>query len=216
MIWNRRRFLSAMGAVSAAFGVLHQRSFAERVKRSGEAMSGTGAGFEQGKPGDPAWDAERIRDLAAWTSLTLATESPVPFGCEIVDSKTGERLMRALNAVGPENDPSAHAEVRTMRLACAKLKSPSLKGYTLYTTCEPCPMCMSDALWASVDRVIYGATIADANRFCKQIRIPATEVVERSDMKCIVVGPVEQAACVAIFEDPRMQKGFARWTSAKD
>jgi tRNA(Arg) A34 adenosine deaminase TadA len=173
------------------------------------------AAVVKGLPGDVAYDKERMRDLAAWTSLTLETASPVPFGCEIVSTKTGERLMRALNAVGAEHDPSAHAEVRTMRLACAQLKSPSLAGYTLYTTCEPCPMCMSDALWAGVDRVVYGATIADANRFCKQIRIPAREVAERSDMVCAVAGPVEQAACVAIFEHPNMQKAFRMWSSKK-
>jgi tRNA(Arg) A34 adenosine deaminase TadA len=160
-------------------------------------------------------DKERMRSIAAWTARTLETPNPVPFGADILNTTTGERLMRALNAVGKENDPSAHAEVRTMRLACKELKSPSLKGYTLYTTCEPCPMCMSDALWAGIDRVVYGATIADANRFCKQIRIPATEVAERSDMQCVVVGPVEQAACVAIFEHPNMQKAFKLWSSRK-
>ncbi len=176
----------------------------------------TGAMALAGKPGDAAFDGERMRDLAAWTALSLATKDPNPFGCEIVHSATGERLMRALNAVSAENDPSSHAEVRTMRLACAKLKSPSLQGYTLYTTCEPCPMCMSDALWAGVDRVVYGATIADANRFTRQIRIPATEVAQRSDMKTVVAGPVEQAACVAIFEDPRMQAAFKLWSSNRD
>jgi tRNA(Arg) A34 adenosine deaminase TadA len=169
-----------------------------------------------GRPGDAAFDGERMRDLAAWTALSLATQEPNPFGCEIVHSATGERLMRALNAVSAEHDPSSHAEVRTIRLACAKLKSPSLKGYTLYTTCEPCPMCMSNALWAALDRVVYGATIADANRFTRQIRIPATEVAKRSDMVCDVKGPVEQAACVAIFEDPRMQAAFKMWSSNKD
>jgi len=167
-----------------------------------------------GKPGDAAFDSERMRDLAKFTALSLDT-APNPFGCEIVNTKTGERLMRAMNAVGAESDPSAHAEVRTMRLACAKLKSPSLAGYTLYTTCEPCPMCMADALWAGVDRVVYGATIADANRFCRQIQIPATEVAKRSDMVCVVDGPLEREVCLAIFEDPRMQKAFASWTSKK-
>ena len=159
---------------------------------------------------DPV-DAERMRELAEWTALTLATEGRTPFGAEMRDTKTGERLMRAANAVGAEHDPSAHAEVRTMRLACAKLKSASLKGYTLYTTCEPCPMCMSDALWAGVDRVVYGATIEDANKYCNQIRISAREVVERSDMKCVVDGPVEEAKCVALFTDPRMIKAMAAW-----
>jgi tRNA(Arg) A34 adenosine deaminase TadA len=167
-----------------------------------------------GKPGDAAFDSERMRDLAKYTAGFLST-APNPFGCEIVHTKTGERLMRAMNAVSAENDPSAHAEVRTIRLACAKLGTPSLEGHTLYTTCEPCPMCMSCALWAGVDRVVYGATIADANRFCRQIQIPATEVAKRSDMVCEVIGPVEREACVAIFEDPRMQAAFATWTSSK-
>ncbi len=166
-----------------------------------------------------ALDAERMRDLAAWTARSLETPHPVPFGAEIfatrTASRTGTRLMRASNAVGKENDPSAHAEVRTIRLACKKLKSFSLKGYTLYTTCEPCPMCMADALWAGLDRVVFGATIADANRFCRQIQIPAAEVVQRSDMTCIVEGPVEQASCLALFTHPNMQKAFRTWSKKR-
>ena len=209
MNWSRRRFLAWTGQCGVMLAALTVgwRADAEGMKAMSDPVGG--------KPGDAAFDAARMRDLAAWTSLSLATEGPNPFGCEIVHSATGERLMRAMNAVSAENDPSSHAEVRTMRLACAKLKSPSLAGYTLYTTCEPCPMCMSNALWAGVDRVVYGATIADANRFTRQIRIPATEVVARSDMKTVVVGPVEQAACVAIFEDPRMQAAFKMWSSNK-
>jgi tRNA(Arg) A34 adenosine deaminase TadA len=147
-----------------------------------------------------------MRALAAWTALTFDTPNPVPYGADIVASKTGERLMRAANAVGPEHDPSAHAELRTIRLACAKLKSGSLKGYTLYTTCEPCPMCMACALWAGLDRVVYGATIADAAQHGKQIEIPATEVAKRSDLHCVVDGPVGRDACYALFTDPRTQK----------
>ena len=83
---------------------------------------------------------------------------PVPFGALIVNSKTGERLLRAVNAVAVENDPSSHAELRAVRLACKKLKQVSLAGYTMYSTCEPCPMCMANALWARLDRVVFGAT----------------------------------------------------------
>ncbi len=211
MSWSRRRFVAGAATVVGL-------RVAGAQGRSMCLLDDTGESEEKEsgmKPGDAAFDAERMRDLAAWTALSLETESPNPFGCEIVSSATGERLMRALNAVGTEHDPSAHAEVRTMRLACAKLKSASLKGYTLYTTCEPCPMCMSDALWAGVDRVVYGATIADANRFCRQIQIPAAEVAKRSDMVCIVDGPVEQAVCLAIFEHPKMQAAFKSWTSKK-
>lgn len=162
-----------------------------------------------------ALDEERMRELAAWTARSMETEHPVPFGAEIFHSRTGERLMRAANAVGKENDPSAHAEVRTIRLACKKLKQFSLKGYTLYTTCEPCPMCMADALWAGLDRVVYGATIEDANRFCRQIQISATEVAARSDMRCAVDGPVERALCLTLFTHPKMQKAFRTWSKRR-
>ncbi len=209
MDWSRRRFVTWAGRSGVAMvAALRCARVHAEMTMSTDALEVTG------KPGDAAFDAAVMQGLAKFTAGFLDT-APNPFGAEVRSSATGEQLMQAMNAVGPENDPSAHAEVRTMRLACAKLKSPSLKGYTLYTTCEPCPMCMSDALWAGIDRVVYGATIEDANKYCKQIRIPATEVVKRSDMACVVDGPVERAVCVAIFEDPRMQKAFKMWTSAK-
>jgi tRNA(Arg) A34 adenosine deaminase TadA len=156
-------------------------------------------------------DHERMRSLAAFTAETLSTDHPMPFGAEIVNTTTGEQLMRAVNRVGPDHDPSAHAETLTIRLACAKLGSGSLKGYTLYTTCEPCAMCMACALWSGLDRLVFGATIADGGRFVSQISIPAKEVARRTDLHCVVVGPVERELCVKLFTDPRMQKVFAMW-----
>ena len=73
-------------------------------------------------------------------------------------------------------------------------------------------MCMADALWAGLDRVVYGATIQDANRFCRQIHIPATEVAKRSDMECIVDGPVARELCLELFTHPNMQKAFRTWS----
>jgi len=161
--------------------------------------------------GVSAIDRGRMRSVAAFTAETLSTDHPMPFGADIVSTPTGERLMRAVNRVGPDHDPSAHAETLTIRLACAKLGSGSLKGYTLYTTCEPCAMCMACALWSGLDRLVFGATIADAGRFVSQIRIPAKEVARRTDLQCVVAGPVEREVCVKLFTDPRMQKAFAIW-----
>ncbi len=161
--------------------------------------------------GASAIDHERMRSLAAYTAETLSTDHPMPFGADIVSTATGERLMRAVNRVGPDYDPSAHAETLTIRLACAKLGSGVLKGYTLYTTCEPCAMCMACALWSGLDRLVFGATIADAGHFVSQISIPAKEVARRSDMHCVVEGPVEREACLKLFTDPRMQKVFLSW-----
>jgi len=191
---------SSMGVVAKA-----RRAPAEkrRTARGPEAIS------------CPAIDLERMSALAAFTARSLRTASPRPFGASIVHTKSGEVLLRALNMVKQEIDPSAHAEVRAIRLATRRLKNISLAGYTLYTTCEPCPMCMSTALWAGLDRVVYGATIEDANRHCNQILISATEVVARSDMKCVVDGPILRDPCYALFTDPRMLKAFRLWSTRK-
>jgi tRNA(Arg) A34 adenosine deaminase TadA len=152
-----------------------------------------------------ALDIERMRSLIAFTMKTMDTPHPVPYGAEIFDSRTGVSLMRGLNRVGEDHDPSAHGEIVTIRQACAKLQSWSLKGYTLYTTCEPCPMCMTCCVWAGLDRVVYGATIADAAQFGHQIMIPSVEVAKRTDLKCAVTGPVERDLALKLFTNSKMQ-----------
>lgn len=160
-------------------------------------------------------DTERMKELIAFTARSLDTEMPRPFGAAIVHTRTGKPLLHALNNVMGEFDPSSHAEVRAIRRATKRLKNVSLAGYTLYTTCEPCPMCMSTALWARVDRVVYGATIEDANRYFDQIQIPATEVAARSDMSCVVDGPFLRDECYALFTYPNMLRAIRRWYSRK-
>jgi tRNA(adenine34) deaminase len=165
---------------------------------------------------DRSVDEERMREIFGFTARSLKTARPTPFGASIVKTKTGERLMRATNAVTRQNDPSSHGELRTVRLACKKLRTTSLAGYTMYSTCEPCAMCMANALWAKLDRVVYGATIEDASQHCLQIHIPAKEVARRSDMKTIVEGPVLRELCATLFEHPNMQKAIRRWSSRKE
>jgi len=181
-------------------------------------VTATAAGRKTGKQSrvsGSSVDLERKAAIAAYTARSLRTASPRPFGASIVHTKSGKLLLRALNAVRQEFDPSAHAEVRAIRLATKRLKLLSLAGYTLYTTCEPCPMCMSAALWAGVDRVVYGATIEDANRHCNQIQIPATEVAKRSDMSCVVDGPILRDECYALFTHPQMLRAFRLWSTRK-
>jgi tRNA(Arg) A34 adenosine deaminase TadA len=160
-------------------------------------------------------DVAIMMDLVRFTARSLASDNPVPFGAAIVHTRTGHLFYRARNAVMRENDPSSHAELRTVRLACKKLGKPSLAGYTLYSTCEPCPMCMANALWARLDRVVCGATIEDASRHCNQIQIPAEEVSSRSDIPCEVEGEVLREECYALFTDPRMLKAFKKWSTRK-
>lgn len=76
-------------------------------------------------------------------------------------------------------------------------------------------MCMAMALWSGVDRVVFGATIADATRHCAQIHVSARQLEQRSDMDCRVDGPVARASCVALFEDPRMVEAMALWKKSR-
>jgi len=83
-----------------------------------------------------------------------------PFGCVVV--RRGEIIGRGHNRVTSTNDPTAHAEVVAIRDACANLESFQLTDCTLYTSCEPCPMCLAAIYWARIPEVYYGNTRADA------------------------------------------------------
>lgn len=83
-----------------------------------------------------------------------------PFGAVIV--KDGMVLARSANRVVPTNDPTAHAEVSAIRLACQELGSFSLEGCVIYTSCEPCPMCLGAIYWARIDTIYYANDKADA------------------------------------------------------
>lgn len=83
-----------------------------------------------------------------------------PFGCVIV--RKGEVVARGNNRVTSTNDPTAHAEVTAIREACKALNRFSLEDCELYTSCEPCPMCLAAVYWARIPRLFYGNTRADA------------------------------------------------------
>lgn len=159
-----------------------------------------------------ASDEELIRGLAAATRAGFKTSHPSPFGSLIVNSKTGKLLTRKLNRVVPDCDPTCHAEVRTIRYAARKLGTPYLKGYTLYTTCEPCPMCLTACLWAGLDRVVYGTVVRNpASKQPPLFDYSAKEFVKKSLIfKCQVDGPVEEALCRALVDDPVVQKYIAK------
>ncbi|MCK3771103.1 nucleoside deaminase [Microbacterium aerolatum] len=83
-----------------------------------------------------------------------------PFGAVVV--RGGEVIGTGQNRVTRDHDPSAHAEVVALRAAGQRIRDFSMEGATLYSSCEPCPMCMAAALWARVDRVVYAADRQDA------------------------------------------------------
>jgi tRNA(Arg) A34 adenosine deaminase TadA len=106
----------------------------------------------------------------------------------------------AHNTVWLTCDPTAHAEINAIRQAAATLKTISLRGCTLFATCEPCPMCLSAIHWAKIDTVYYGATIADAAAagFC-ELHFPARELATRGGSKLQVEEGPLRAECCELF-----------------
>ncbi|MDX1881440.1 nucleoside deaminase [Mycolicibacterium sp. 141076] len=104
---------------------------------------------------DPEWLAVAI-DLA--TANVEAGGGP--FGAVVVGA--GELVSTGQNRVTQNLDPTAHAEVMAIRAACERIGNFSLAGHTLYSSCEPCPLCLSAALWARVDRIVFAADRHDA------------------------------------------------------
>ena len=88
------------------------------------------------------------------------TKGGGPFGAVIV--KDGEIIAEGSNSVTIQNDPTAHAEVTAIREACRQLGTFHLEGCTIYTSCEPCPMCLGAIYWASIKQIFYGNTRKDA------------------------------------------------------
>ena len=100
-------------------------------------------------------------------AIALATENVRsgqggPFGAVI--AKDGVVIGEGANSVTRDNDPTAHAEVRAIRAACQSLATFSLEGSEIYTSCEPCPMCLAAIYWARIVRIWFGNTCADAAR----------------------------------------------------
>ena len=97
-------------------------------------------------------------------AIRLADESVQrgggPFGAVIV--RDGEIVAGSANSVTIDNDPTAHAEVNTIRQACRKLGTFDLSDCVIYTSCEPCPMCLGAIYWAHISRIYYGNTKKDA------------------------------------------------------
>ena len=105
-------------------------------------------------------DRSKFMLRAIELSIESAKTKGGPFGCVIV--KDNEIIAEGFNQVTSNNDPTAHAEIVAIRNACKNLNDFFLKGCDLYSTCEPCPMCLSAIYWAHIDNIFYANTRMDA------------------------------------------------------
>lgn len=103
---------------------------------------------------------DHFMSLAVALSQQSVASGGGPFGAIIVQN--GQVIAQGTNRVTPSNDPTAHAEVVAIRAACTALGTFSLQGCTIYTSCEPCPMCLGAIYWARISRIFYANTKHDA------------------------------------------------------
>lgn len=105
-------------------------------------------------------DEELMREAIRLSDESIA-KGGGPFGAVI--ARDGEIIAATSNSVVPDNDPTAHAEVNCIREACRKLGTFDLSDCVIYTSCEPCPMCLGAIYWAHIGKIFYANTRQDAN-----------------------------------------------------
>ena len=141
-----------------------------------------------------------MRHAIALALENVRSGSGGPFAALIV--KEGRIIAEGANRVTRTNDPTAHAEVVAIREACRVLADFQLTGCDLYTTCEPCPMCMAALHWSRVETVYYGATIADADSAgFNELQLPAAELLRLGGSKLNLIPNVLQKECCKLFDE---------------
>ncbi|MEM1211097.1 MAG: nucleoside deaminase [Planctomycetota bacterium] len=145
-------------------------------------------------------DDTRYMQLALDVCRAGIEKGQSPFGAAVV-SPAGEVLSVEHNTCRADHDPTAHAEVQAIRVACHKTQHRYLEGATVYATTEPCPMCFTASHWASIKRIVYAASIADAARFgFRQLEISTEQLntLGRADME--ITPHFMRNESVALFE----------------
>ncbi|MBR5850876.1 MAG: nucleoside deaminase [Alistipes sp.] len=147
----------------------------------------------------------KFMQLAIRLSVDNIDTGGGPFGAVIV--RDGEIVATGANRVVPNSDPTAHAEVVAIRNACAKLGTFQLTGCTIYSSCEPCPMCLSALYWAGVNRICYANTKDDA----KVINFDDSFIYDQFDLKY-----AERSIKCEHFMRADAQCAFQKWDAKED
>jgi tRNA(Arg) A34 adenosine deaminase TadA len=143
---------------------------------------------------------EAVMKLAVAVAREGIASGQSPFGAVIVQ---GDRAVAtAHNTVWRDTDPTAHAEVNAIRRAAAALGTIALRGCVMYTTCEPCPMCLAACHWAKLDRVVHGCGIADAAAAgFSELRLPAATLVWQGGSPLALTCGVCEDECRHLFQE---------------
>lgn len=121
-----------------------------------------------------------------------------PFGAVVV--KGNDLVGFGTNRVTSTSDPTAHAEICAIRHACTNLKTFSLTGLDIYTSCEPCPMCLGAIYWARIDKIYYGATRSDAARVKFDDHRFYEELSKPPELRAIPMVQLNRDDCIKVFD----------------
>lgn len=138
-------------------------------------------------------------------SMNSVANGGGPFGAVIV--KDGKIVAEGSNCVTLNNDPTAHAEVTTIRKACTALNTFDLSGCEIYTSCEPCPMCLSAIYWSRIERIYYGCDKVDA----KNIGFDDSFIYEQIELK-----PELRSIPSSQMLHTEALEAFRMWTDKED
>jgi tRNA(Arg) A34 adenosine deaminase TadA len=134
--------------------------------------------------------------IAACKAGIAAGQSP--FGAVL--ARDGMVLVASHNTVWRDVDPTAHAEVNVIRAGARTLGQIDLSGSTLYSTCEPCPMCLAASHWARIDRVVFGASIADATAAgFSELNVAAAQLAALGGSPLRIEGGLLPRECADLF-----------------
>lgn len=126
-----------------------------------------------------------------------------PFGAVITDIQ-GNIIATGNNQVLKNNDPTAHAEVMAIRNACIKLQTYDLSDYILYTSCEPCPMCLSAIIWSNIKEIYYACTREDAANIGFRDDL-IYEYLEGKKRDLIQLMQIDRDECIDLFNEYQKQ-----------
>ncbi|MBL8006367.1 MAG: nucleoside deaminase [Ignavibacteria bacterium] len=129
----------------------------------------------------------------------LSKVSGGPFGAVIV--KDGKLISGGSNQVTTHNDPTAHAEIEAIRAACKALNTFSLEGCEIYTSCEPCPMCLSAIYWARLDKIYYANTREDAAELNFDDEFLYNEIGKPSEHRKIPMTQILRDEAYVVFKE---------------
>jgi tRNA(adenine34) deaminase len=143
-------------------------------------------------------DFEAMMRLALEEAKASRQEGDKGYGAVVA---LGQRILsRAHDTAATQRDPSLHAEVNALRQAVRVLGDNNLGGAILFSTCEPCPMCSSLAVWANLTTIVYGVSIEETAELGKaRIRVSANEIAEKSPVMIEVIGGVLRQECLALY-----------------